>query len=260
MGTNPTNKIAILIISCDKYSDLWEPCARIFNKNWPDCTYDKYLSSNLKKFDDYGFTSILTGENKTWSYELNIALTKLEEQYQYVYTMVEDYFFIDRLNNDYMTKMFDSFVLAEGNFLRLHKILRPQVKHHNEFFGEIVNNGPYRQSIGFTLWNIKTLKEILNVDENAWQFEKKGVIRGFQFDKFYCINSNFFRVLNVVIQGKVVPKSYRVLKKILPDIRLNRASITPMNMIKMNIRSFFILSFLRYVPEKISAKIYFRKK
>ena len=198
METNPNKKIAILIISCDKYSDLWEPCAKIFNKNWPDCPYDKYLSSNMKEFDEYGFTSILTGEDKTWSYELDIALTKLEGQYQYVYTMVEDYYFIDRLDNDYMTKMFDSFVLAEGNFLRLNKILRPQIKYHNEFFGEIINNAPYRQTIGFTLWNIKTLKEILNTNENAWEFEKKGVVRGFHYDKFFCVHNNFFNVLNVL--------------------------------------------------------------
>ena len=259
MEINPNKKIAILVISCDKYSDLWESCAKVFNKNWPDCPYDKYLSSNMKEFDDYGFTSILTGEDKTWSYGLSIALTKLEREYEYVYTLVEDYLFIDKLNNNYMTKMFDSFVSVEGNFLRLFKVLNPQIKYHNKFFGELENNAPYRQTIAFTLWKIKTLKEILNIDENAWEFEKTGVVRGFQYDKFFCVHNNFFNVLNVVIQGKLVPKNYKVLKNILPEIQLSRPFITPIDMIIMNIRAFFILSFLRYAPEKISSKIYFRK-
>ena len=26
------NKIAILVITCDKFSDFWDPCTEIFNK------------------------------------------------------------------------------------------------------------------------------------------------------------------------------------------------------------------------------------
>ena len=259
MEINSNKKIAVLIISFDDYSDFWEPCTTVFNKYWPDCPYDKYLLTNEKEFDNNGFTSILTGEDKTWSLGLSIALTKLEKEYQYVYTMVEDYMFIKKLNNNYMTKMFNSFVLAEGNFLRLFKVLKPQIKYHNEFFGEIVNNAPYRQTIAFTLWNIKTLQEILNKDENAWEFEKKGVVRGFQYDKFFCVHNNFFNVLNVVVKGKLVPKNYKILKKILPELNLSRPSFTFFEIIIMSIKDFFVIFFLKYIPEKITSKIYFRK-
>lgn len=260
MEINSNNKIAILVISCDKYSDLWESCAKVFNKNWPECPYDKYLASNLKEFNNHGFTSILTGEDKTWSIGLKIALTILEKKYQYVFTLVEDYFFIEKLNNIYMTKMFDSFVLAEGNFLRLFKVLRPQIRFHNDYFGVLLNNAPYRQTIAFALWRINTLKEILKDDENAWEFEKKGVIRGFTFDKFFCVYKNPFRVLNVVIQGKLVPKNYKILQKILPEVNLSRDSMSNIEIILMNFRSFFIITFLIYFPEKISSKIYFYNK
>lgn len=250
-------KIAILVISCDKYSDLWEPCVKIFNKNWEDCPYDKYIATNTEKFNFQGFSNILMGEDKSWSYGLKCVLTKLEEQYEYIFTLLEDYYFIDKIDNDYMIKMFDSFVLAEGNFLSLYK-LPSQLKHYNEFFGELENNIPYRQSCVFTLWKIKTLKEILKDDENAWEFEKIGVKRGFRYDKFFGTYYNF-KVINVVIKGKLVPKDYSILKKILPEVNLERPSFTLLEMSIMKIRDFFIISFLKYVPKEIRAKIYFSK-
>lgn len=250
-------KIAILVISCDKYSDLWEPCMEIFSKNWPDCPYDKYIATNTKEFNLLGFSNILMGEDKSWSYGLKYVLTKLEEKYEYVFTLLEDYYFIDKIDNDYMIKMFDSFVLAEGNFLSLYK-LPSQLKLYNEFFGELENNIPYRQSCVFTLWKIKTLKEILKDNENAWEFEKIGVKRGFQYDKFFGTYSNF-KVINVIIKGKLVPKDYNILKKILPDVNLKRPSFTSLEISIMKIRDFFIISFLKFVPKRIRSLIYFAK-
>lgn len=254
----PANKkIAILVISCDKYSDLWEPCVKIFNKNWPDCPYDKYIASNTKEFNFQGFANILMGEDKSWSYGLKSVLKKLEEKYEYVFTLLEDYYFIDKIDNEYMTKMFDSFVLAEGNFLSLFK-LPSQLKHYNEYFGELENNIPYRQSCVFTLWKIQTLKEILKDDENAWEFEKIGVKRGFKYDNFFGSYFNF-KTINIVIKGKLVPQDYSILKKILPEVNLQRPSFTLLEISIMKIRDFLIISFLKYIPKKIKAKIYFIK-
>lgn len=250
-------KIAILVISCDKYSDLWEPCVKIFNKNWEDCPYDKYIATNTMEFHYQGFSNILMGEDKSWSYGLKSVLTRLEEQYEYVFTLLEDYYFIDKIDNNYMLKMFDSLVLADGNFLSLYK-LPSQLKHFNEFFGELENGIPYRQSCVFTLWKIKTLKEILNDDENAWEFEKIGVKRGFQYDKFFGTYYNF-KTINVVIRGKLVPKDYGILKKILPEVNITRPMFTSVEMYKMNIRDFFIHSFLNFIPKKIRSIIYFNK-
>ena len=39
------NKFAILIVSCDKYSDLWDPFFKLFFKFWPDCPFNIYLLS-----------------------------------------------------------------------------------------------------------------------------------------------------------------------------------------------------------------------
>ena len=44
-------KVAILICSCDYYSDCWEPIICSFNKYWPDCEYPRYIVTNYE--EDY---------------------------------------------------------------------------------------------------------------------------------------------------------------------------------------------------------------
>ena len=255
MHTN--NKIAILIISCDKYSDLWEPCVNIFNKTWPDCPYDKYIATNVVEFNYRGFSNILMGEDKSWSFGLKNVLAKLQNQYDYVFTLLEDYYFIEQIDNDYIMSMFDAFVKAGGNFLSLFK-LPSRLKPYNEYFGELENNIPYRQSCVFTLWKIETLNAILKDEENAWEFEKIGVVRGFRYEKFFGSFHNY-KVINVVIKGKLVPKDYRILKSILPNVDLKRDSFNTFEIWIMRVRDFFIMCFLKYVPKKLKAKIYFSK-
>lgn len=38
--------IAVLIVSCDKYSDLWDPFLRAFDRYWPDCPFTVSLLSS----------------------------------------------------------------------------------------------------------------------------------------------------------------------------------------------------------------------
>ncbi len=40
------SELAILVCSCDKYADVWEPFFKLFFKFWPDCPYPIYLLSN----------------------------------------------------------------------------------------------------------------------------------------------------------------------------------------------------------------------
>ena len=251
-------KVAILVISCDKYGDLWETCAKTFNYFWPDCKYEKFIMSNHEKCNQPGFNSILVGDDLSWSHGLKSALTQLETDYDYVFTMVEDYFFIESIDNNYIESMFNEFVNLEGNFLSLYK-LPSKLSFVNKFFGELENNIPYRQSIGFTLWNIHTLQAVLDPAENAWEFEKNGVLRGFRYDKFYGSYLNY-KVLNLVIKGKIVPSSYNVLIKLFPDLEFSRASLSKKEWRDMVIKDFFILQFLFYVPSFIKKWIYFNWK
>ena len=77
------NKVALLVLSFDGYDDLWQICINLFNKNWPDCSFDKYLMTNFKDFNDFSsdnpFKALKIGEDKTWSKNLMTALDLLKD-------------------------------------------------------------------------------------------------------------------------------------------------------------------------------------
>lgn len=254
---NNISKIAVLVISCDKYSDLWEPCTKMFSKFWPDCEYDKFIVSNFKDCNQIGFSNLQIGNDRTWSHGLKMAIERLNDKYEYVFTMVEDYFFVEKVDNSYVKAMFDTFVALDGNFLSLFK-LPSKLSNCNEYFGELENIIPYRQSIGFTLWKTKTLNAILDENENAWEFEKNGVIRGFQYDKFFGSYKNY-KVMNLVIKGKLVPSEYKIIKSYFPDIEILRPKMTHKEFIIEKLREIVITSFLFFTPTFLKRKIYFSK-
>ena len=50
MRKDENDDVAFLIVSCDRYSDLWEAFFTLLSKYWPDKNFHTYLLSNKKKF------------------------------------------------------------------------------------------------------------------------------------------------------------------------------------------------------------------
>ena len=44
------NKCTIVVSSCDKYEDLWEPFFSILKANWPELDYQIVLNTETKKY------------------------------------------------------------------------------------------------------------------------------------------------------------------------------------------------------------------
>jgi hypothetical protein len=252
-------KIALLVLSCDWYSDLWESYAVLFNRFWPDCPYDKYLASNTIVFNSHGFNSILMGPDETWSHGVKIALSQLKDKYVYVFTTLEDAPFVNKIDNNFVINALNSFIADDGNFLRMFMVIKPRIKPINKYYGEIENNIPYRQTCTYAAWKIETLNEILDDNESAWDFERIGVKRGYKYDKFYSIYKNQFELINLVIKGKLVRVNYKKLKELLPEVDLIRPQYTVSESIKEKFHGFIVLTALNIIPRKIQNKIYFSR-
>lgn len=248
--------ICLLVLTCDKYSDLWDSFTELFNRNWPDCPYDKYILTNEKQYHYYGFNSIPIGEDITWSYNLIKVLKILENKYKYIYITLEDTPIIEKVDNQYFQRIINSFIKIDGNFLRLLNAVKYPITRYNNFFGEIINFTPYRQSSACCVWKISLLLELLNEDESAWEFEKVGIIRGFKYDNFYNVYQSPFKILNIVIKGKLHKSSYKILQKHLPNIEIKRPFLSFFENLKLRITFFQLIIFFRLVPAKYQWKIY----
>jgi hypothetical protein len=252
-------KLAILVLSCDKYSDLWEPYALLFNRFWPDCPYDKYLASNSIEFHSHGFKPILMGPDESWSYGVKVALAQLKGQYDYVFTTLEDCPIKAEVDTALIVKAFDSVMLSGGDFLRTVMLIRPKLMYINQYYGAVENNTPYRQTCVYSLWKIDTLNQILDDKESAWDFERIGVKRGFKFDQFYCVHQNQFNLIHLVVKGKLLRKGVRQLEKLIPEVVLDREKFTITESTKELVRSFVVRMALRIIPKELKNKIYFKR-
>jgi hypothetical protein len=253
--------IAFLVLSCDKYSDLWNPFAQLFERYWPDCPFDKYFASNQIPFDKYGFQPILMGEDKTWSSGLIFVSNQLKGKYDYVLITLEDLFLLENVNNEFICESINAFMNLDGNYLKLYSPTSPHNKT-NKYFGEIAQNVPYRHNCVYSVWKIDILLNILVPDENAWEFEKIGEKRTAKINQFYCTNLNFFNISNTVVKGKWLNKELKKIKKRLPDLVVHRDLLSNLDEKKLCMKKFILEFFLEYIPLKFQQKMinYIRNK
>ena len=50
MIIKPKQELAILVNSCDKYEDAWDPFFKLLKIQWPDCPYRIYLNTEFKNY------------------------------------------------------------------------------------------------------------------------------------------------------------------------------------------------------------------
>jgi hypothetical protein len=231
----------------------------MFEVNWPDCPYDKYIMTNNSKYEGETFINLSVGTDTDWSSSLGRALGVLNSNgYDYVFTMVEDYFFAQRIDTLAFIDIVDSFTSVNGDFLRMYSVVNPRIREMvNPRFGKIENYIPYRQTCAFALWKISTLQSVLRNGESAWAFEKVGVSRGFKFEGFYAVRKNLFKTINLVIKGKVVPSELKRVQQFLPDVTLDRLVMGHSYLWASRFFTFFKFLLLNYLPTFILRRIYF---
>ena len=94
------SKIAFVVVSCDKYKDMWDPFFYYLSKNWPDINMNIYLVTNKIKYhcDNVNVTTILTGEDISYSDNLKLALKSIKEEN--IFLWIEDLFLHKRINKE----------------------------------------------------------------------------------------------------------------------------------------------------------------
>lgn len=248
------SRIALLVISCDNYSDLWDTFFFALEKNWSDCPYTIFLQSNHKELK--GFKNVKTikiGNERSWSDALIKSLKKLID-YDYVLIFMEDMIISNPVNTSYLLSVIDEFLNEDGNYLTLINEPKPNNKF-NKYFGELISGSMYRVTTTASLWKTSTLREILDDSESAWQFEKIGSRRSDKFDKFYSVYKDCFDWIHLVVKGKVLRSSIKKLKAANIELKTNRKQFSFIEEFNRDIYRHFRKHLLRITPKKFR-KIY----
>jgi len=252
-------KTALLVLSCDSYSDLWPQMIKSFDNYWIDCPYDKYFVTNFKSIPKSTFNQISVGKDKSWSHGLIIALNKIKHEYNYVLLTLEDLPLVKSVDTEKFKQITTEFYKTNGNYLKFIRKPRP-TKKYNKYFGIIEPGSLYRPTCVYALWKIETLLSLLKEEENAWQFERFGAIRSDKIDKFFVVYTNFFSVINTVVKGKWVKKELRKSLKLGLITDSERPVLRQVDEFKLKIYTDIFNVFTGLVPWKHQRKLVFRIK
>lgn len=219
---------AILINTCDKFDDCWEPFFKLFTTYWPDCKGTIYLNTEHKSFKYPGLkikclkvADENTDKRLTWSECLIKALDSIDEDY--VLYLQEDYFFNATVNNSLFHKTLE-LMQRNPEMECLH--LRSRVGMGSVFLEEEElqliernNSVNYSASCQASIWKKEILLKLVEPSENGWDFEKFGSIRArVNQHKFYNLNLKtkeqkfiFSYILTGVVQGKWLDQEVKEL-------------------------------------------------
>ena len=193
--------VTILVLSCDKYCDLWKPFFSQFHKHWKDCPYPVVLGSNTISYKKE--TSILSGPDKDWSSSLLRLLEQIKTQY--VFLWLDDIFPISDVDAAYFTEALAFLRRKKG--IHMHAYPIPTPDRVDGGFGVFDKGAPYRATaLGF--WRVEYLKTLLLPGESPWNFEIMGSYRISYDDGFYSVAHPFFERIHVVEKGKIFNNAF----------------------------------------------------
>lgn len=198
--------MSVLVLSCDKYSDLWRPYFTLFWRYWPDCKFPVFLGTNHQIYKDNRVETIAIGPDVDWSSNLITILRSIESPF--VIISLEDFFLRKNVREDLIDKSVNAMIHLDATMITLQTRSKPTkfVRDHS-FLREYKRGAQYRVSCQAALWDREKLIELLVPGETAWEFEVNASERSRYLDEgFYGLTQTAFPYFHHVVEkGKWFP-------------------------------------------------------
>lgn len=217
--------IPILVVSCDRYSDLWDPFFRVFRRYWADCPFPLFLGSNHKISPDPGVRTIAIGDDRGWGSGLRTLLDRLGAKY--VILFLEDFFLEEAVDTTNVLHLSEIAVRNELGCLRLTPNPPPSRQvEGSPGLGWILPGDPYRVSTQVALWRVETLASLLQPNFSAWDFELKGSLLSLDTpEPFWSVQNPAIRCRHAVERGLWLPWGLATCQRegVAVDLTIRRA-------------------------------------
>jgi hypothetical protein len=164
------------VSSSDAYFDLWTPFFTLFWHHWPDCPYPVYLGANQARYDHPRVRTLNAGGDESWSKNLRFFLSRIDSEY--VLFLLEDFFFVKRVQTAAISEQLNALHALDGTVLRLFPNPPPHlpVKGYGGI-GSVHRLAPFRVSAQAAFWKRAELLALLVDGESPWDFERNATVR-----------------------------------------------------------------------------------
>jgi len=219
---------AVLVASCDNYSDLWEPFFTLFHKHWPDCPFPVFLGSNYRCCPEKKVISICVGEDLSWADNLHRMLDQVPS-YR-VILFLEDFLMVRSVDNKTVQNLVDVAGQEDLACLRLYPHPPPTRRLKGKpGLGKLRRGDDYRVSTQVAIWNVDTLRALSWPGFSAWDFEIIGSLTSNEMGlKFWGVYEPVIDYRNGVWRGRWLQEGIEICRKSGIDVDMEaRESFTP---------------------------------
>jgi len=200
-----TESVAFVVVSCDRYADLWDPFFHCLDKYWSDCPYSVYLVTNHKDYDRPGVTVIKVGDDRSYSDNLRTAVSQLKESW--VILWLEDVFISQPVDTRGLQIIIEAAQSINVGYLKLSADLPLSYEGGTpQGIGPIPKGVRYRSAVGLSLYHVETLKRLLIPNATAWELDTSTISNELDIP-FYALTGQAARRppivwVNGVIKGR----------------------------------------------------------
>lgn len=208
-------KMTMLILSCDKFSDLWDGHVKQLEKHWPDRNMKTYIVTDKNTSKQYANVEILSvGKDAEWSDRLFYALKTVNTEY--VFITLDDYFLIQDVSSEGIKNLLRMMEENGLDYVRLFKrptkATREAIKGFTKAFN-IDTTFKYSVNLYSGIWKTEFMKACVANPLNPWEFEVALPKMACEYKAKCAVSNNKdFVILDVVRKGKLLHTSYFYFK------------------------------------------------
>ena len=213
------NDLAIVIVSCDRYSYIWKPWYYYFKKNF-GFDYPVYLLNETKRANLDSVIEIASKRTdvEQWVVKLKQGIAKIPEEYLFI--MMDDFLILKDIS-DTFDRLYNVFL--EIDALRIMQTEASVIKVVNSRYSvdgkpvlRLTQDSDYQISFSPNFWKREFLADCLQTEGNPWHSEMTGSER---------IKNKGYNVLSYTIKdwfypaiwrGRVTPEGQKLINKIKP--------------------------------------------
>lgn len=209
-------KMTMLILSCELFSDLWDAHVKQLETYWPDRGMDTYIVTDAEHPVQFEHVKVMaTGAGLEFSERIAIALEQVDSEY--VFITLDDYFLRKPVSDEKIEDLVSMMDSENLDYVRLFK--NPAKATGKQLCGYqgvywVNTERVYSVNLYSGIWRTSFMKKTVRDVRDPWHFEVSLAKIANELGAKCAVSLNReFVILDVVRKGKILNKANRYLKK-----------------------------------------------
>ncbi len=212
--------VAVLVLSCDKYSWLWEGWYRQWAHHWKVRAVSVFFATETKPLPDHweNITPIYVGAGHTWSTCLLRALAKVP--HETIFFSLEDYWPTQDMHQGLWDALYGEF--------KDKGVLCLRCSHEAPYY-KLQRDGVFKQDSGYlvscqtSFWDRLFLASCAEKDESPWEFEINGTKRIRDHGLAHLVAFHYLPwYTHVCVRGKLIKEGKWLENQRMRDVSSSR--------------------------------------